>query len=86
MFIPFLIFILARVYLKNVVSDAPEREGLRLAAFWMIMGIMADVILYVTIAGYMTFDEYFIGQQPYMLFWNVTALAGGYFAGKWKSR
>jgi hypothetical protein len=83
-FTPVAIFILARVYLKGILVNTPEKEGLYLAAFWMIMGITTDTILYVIIAGYMTFDEYFIGQQPYMLFWNLAALAGGYFAGKWQ--
>jgi len=71
--------------LKGVLVEAPEKEGLRLAAFWMIMGIMTDIILYIMIARNMTFNEYFIGQQPYMLFWNLAALAGGYFAGKRQS-
>jgi hypothetical protein len=85
-FTPLIIFVLARVYLKGVLVEVPEMEGLRLAAFWMIMGITTDVILYIIIAGYMTLDEYFVRQQPYMLLWNLAALAGGYLAGKWQSR
>lgn len=85
MFTPLVIFILARVYLKEISVDSPEKEGLHLAAFWMIMGITTDVILYIMIARYMTLEEYFIGQQPYLLLWNLAALAGGYFAGRSQS-
>lgn len=84
LFTPLIVFFLARAYLKKNLVSEPEEEGLRLAVFWMILGISSDVILYVKIAGYMTFEEYFIGQQPYILFWNLAALLGGYFAGKWQ--
>jgi hypothetical protein len=60
-FTPLVVFILARVYLEDVLVGEPVNEGLHLAAFWMILGITSDIILYVKIAGYMSFEEYFIG-------------------------
>jgi hypothetical protein len=81
-FTPLVIFVFANIYFGKEKTDLSKWEGLFLAVLWMVMGIVSDIIFYIIIARYMTLEQYFIDQQPYMLLWNIAALGAGYFAGK----